>query len=44
MGAEVIIEAFMDVFCDLIYGGGWMEIEWEEADREYNWALERATV
>jgi len=28
MGAEVIIEeAFMDVFCDLMYGGGWMEIE-----------------
>jgi hypothetical protein len=26
MGAEVIIEeAFMDVFCDLMYGGGWME-------------------
>jgi len=25
MGAEVIIEeAFMDVFCDLMYGGGWM--------------------
>jgi len=27
MGTEVIIEeAFMDVFCDLMYGGGWMEI------------------
>jgi hypothetical protein len=40
MGAEVIIEeTFMDVFCDLIYGGGWMEIKREEVDREYNWAL-----
>ena len=40
MGAEVIIEeAFMDVFCDLMYGGGWMEIELEEVDRECNWAL-----
>jgi len=40
MGAEVIIEeAFMDVFCDLMYGGGWMEIEPEEVDRECNWAL-----
>ena len=40
IGAEVIIEeAFMDVFCDLMYGGGWMEIEQEEVDRESNWAL-----
>ena len=40
IGAEVIIEeAFMDVFCDLMYGGGWMEIEWEEVNRESNWAL-----
>jgi len=40
MGAEVIIEeAFMDVFCDLMYGGGWMEIEREEVDQECNWAL-----
>jgi len=45
MGAEVFIEeAFMDVFCDLMYGGGWMEIEREEVDREYNGALVRATV
>ena len=44
MGAEVIIEeAFMDVFCDLMYGGGWMEIEWE-VDREYDWALVSAIV
>jgi len=45
MGAEVIIEeAFMDVVCDLMYGGGWMEIEREEVDRECNWDLVRVTV
>ena len=39
IGAEMVIEeAFMDVFCDLMYGGGWMEIEWE-VDRECSWAL-----
>jgi hypothetical protein len=44
MVAEVIIEeAFMDVFCDLMYGSGWMEIEWE-VDREYDWALVSAIV
>ena len=37
---EVIEEAFLDVFCDLVYGGGWMDIEREEdVDRECNWAL-----
>ncbi|KAF9650428.1 hypothetical protein BDM02DRAFT_1433931 [Thelephora ganbajun] len=37
---EVIEEAFVDVFCDLVYGGGWMDIErGEEVDRECNWAL-----
>ncbi|KAI0314938.1 hypothetical protein OF83DRAFT_1134497 [Amylostereum chailletii] len=37
---EVIEEAFIDVFCDLVYGGGWMDIEREEeVDRECNWAL-----
>ena len=37
---EVIEEAFVDVFCDLIYGGGWMDDERrEETDRECNWAL-----
>jgi hypothetical protein len=45
IGAEVIIEeAFMDVFCDLMYGGGWMEIEREEVDQECNWALVSAIV
>lgn len=41
MGAEEVIEeAFIDVFCDLIYGGGWMDVERsEEANRECNWAL-----
>jgi len=45
MSTEVIIEeAFMDVFCDLTGGGGWMEIEREEVDKECNWALVRVTV
>ncbi|KAH7886807.1 hypothetical protein F5I97DRAFT_1870488 [Phlebopus sp. FC_14] len=41
MGSEEMIEeAFMDVFCDLLYGGGWMDTErGEEIDRECNWAL-----
>lgn len=41
MGSEEVIEeAFLDVFCDLVYGGGWMDIERvEETDRECNWAL-----
>ena len=35
MGTEVIIEeALLDVCCDLMYGGGWMEIEPEEVDKE----------
>ncbi|KAI0367874.1 hypothetical protein BV20DRAFT_529986 [Pilatotrama ljubarskyi] len=39
-GEEVIEEPFVDVFCDLIYGGGWMDDERrEETDRECNWAL-----
>ncbi|KAF9530828.1 hypothetical protein CPB83DRAFT_921224 [Crepidotus variabilis] len=37
---EVIEEAFVDVFCDLIYGGGWMDLERGEVlDRDCNWAL-----
>jgi hypothetical protein len=41
MGSEEMVEeAFVDVFCDLIYGGGWMDIErGEELDRECNWAM-----
>ncbi|KIO02487.1 hypothetical protein M404DRAFT_956908 [Pisolithus tinctorius Marx 270] len=41
MGSEEVIEeAFLDVFCDLVYGGGWMDVERvEETDRECNWAL-----
>ena len=41
MGSEEVVEeAFLDVFCDLIYGGGWMDDERrEETDRECNWAL-----
>ena len=42
---EVIEEAFVGIFCDLVYGGGWMDIErGEEVDRECNWALVRVTV
>ncbi|KAF8803980.1 hypothetical protein BYT27DRAFT_7108311 [Phlegmacium glaucopus] len=37
---EVIEEAFVEVFCDLIYGGGWMDLErGEMLDRDCNWAL-----
>ncbi|KAF4622115.1 hypothetical protein D9613_009300 [Agrocybe pediades] len=37
---EVIEESFVDVFCDLIYGGGWMDLErGEMLDRDCNWAL-----
>ncbi|KAJ7196677.1 hypothetical protein GGX14DRAFT_526692 [Mycena pura] len=42
---EVIEEAFLDVFCDLLYGGGWMEraagVGGPTADlaRECAWAL-----
>jgi hypothetical protein len=40
MGAEVIIEeSFIDVFCDLVYGGGWIDFGRDEVDRECNWAL-----
>lgn len=42
---EVIEEPFVDVFCDLVYGGGWMDAErGEDIDRECNWALVRITV
>ncbi|CAK5278270.1 unnamed protein product [Mycena citricolor] len=42
---EVIEEAFMDIFCDLLWGGGWMErssgVAGPQADlaRECQWAL-----
>ena len=37
---EIIEEAFVDVFCDLIYGGGWMDNErYEEVERDSNWAM-----
>ncbi|CAL1701755.1 unnamed protein product [Somion occarium] len=39
-GEEVIEEAFIDVFCDLVYGGGWMDSERaEDLQRDCNWAL-----
>jgi len=34
----------MDVSCDLMYCGGWMEMEREEVDRECYWALVSAIV
>jgi len=37
---EVIEECFVDVFCDLIYGSGWMDLErGEDLNRDCNWAL-----
>jgi hypothetical protein len=40
MGAEVVIEeSFIDVFCDLVYGAGWIDIGRDQVDRESNWAL-----
>ncbi|KAI6144186.1 hypothetical protein BKA82DRAFT_4175223 [Pisolithus tinctorius] len=41
VGSEVVIEeAFLSVFCDLIYGSGWSSIgHGEKIDRESNWAL-----
>lgn len=37
---EIIEEAFVDVFCDLIHGSGWMDAEREDdIDRDCNWAL-----
>ena len=41
-GTEAIIEeAFVDVFCDLVYGGGWTDMKREDIDRKCNWALVR---
>jgi len=28
----IIEEAFMEAFCDLVHGGGWMDTEREEAE------------
>jgi hypothetical protein len=41
LGSEEVIEAtFLDAFIDLIYGGGWMDLErGESVDRDCNWAL-----
>ena len=39
MGSEEVVEeAFVDVFCDLVYGGGWMDRR-EASFRDCNWAL-----
>ncbi|KAI5118498.1 hypothetical protein M0805_003998 [Coniferiporia weirii] len=38
-GREVVVEeGFLDLFCDLLYGGGWMDRA-ETTFRECNWAL-----
>jgi hypothetical protein len=41
LGAEEFVEeAFVDVFCDLVYGAGWMDTDRvDEVERECNWAL-----
>ena len=45
MGAEVVIEeSFIAVFRDLVYGGGWIDIERDQVDRECNWALVSSTL
>lgn len=38
---ELMEEGFLDVFCDLIYGSGWMDRA-EATFRECNWALVRS--
>lgn len=38
---EVLEEGFLDVFCDLVYGG-WMDRN-ENSFRECNWALVSAS-
>ena len=44
MGSEDIIEEpFLDVFCDILYGGGWMERA-ELTVRDCNWVLVRGRV
>jgi hypothetical protein len=37
---EIIEEGFLDIFCDLLYGGGWTD-RTETTFRECNWALVR---
>jgi hypothetical protein len=42
---EFVEEAFVDVFCDLVYGAGWMDTDRvDEAERECNWALVSSPV
>lgn len=42
---EVIEEAFLDVFCDLICGSGWLDIDREDVlDRDCNWVLVSAYI
>lgn len=45
MGTGMVVEeAFIDVFCDLMYGGGWMGIEREDVDGECNRAPVSAAI
>ena len=37
---ELIEEGFLDVFCDILYGGGWIERA-ETTFRDCNWVLVR---
>lgn len=37
---EIVEEGFIDVFCDLLYSGGWLD-RGEEVFRDCNWALVR---
>ena len=37
-GEEAVEEGFLDVFCDLLYGTGWVD-RWEQTFRECNWVL-----
>ncbi|KAF8501207.1 hypothetical protein JB92DRAFT_2977043 [Gautieria morchelliformis] len=37
-GEEAIEEGFLDVFCDLLYGSGWID-RLEQTFRDCNWAL-----
>jgi hypothetical protein len=37
---DFVEEAFVDVFCDLVYGAGWMDTDrTDDIERECSWAL-----
>lgn len=37
-GEEAVEQGFLDIFCDLLYGSGWIDRD-EQTFRECNWAL-----